>query len=102
MRIIFGQTGQRGILFHMMSCSVYKLGGVGQGAAIAQEQAAYHSSDAEQFHLCITCFIYIIIVILCSFYFPILYLNSQVLLFLPLFHMPWRGRGEVSGWLSSA
>ncbi|KAK4830610.1 hypothetical protein QYF61_012053 [Mycteria americana] len=39
-----GQTGQRAIPYHMMSCSVYKLGGVGQGTAIAAQGLAGRQS----------------------------------------------------------
>jgi len=65
-------------------------GAVGWGAAIpARAQAGYHSLGGEQFHLCITCFVHIVIavitinmiIIIISFFAFLLncpYLNSWV------------------------
>jgi len=97
------QTGQRDILYHMASCSEYKLGGVGWAGIAAQEQAGYWLSDGEQMHPCITCFVYSVITVLSSFVILLiyLYLNPRVSLF--FFNSPptscrvGGGREQTSG-----
>jgi len=98
------QSGHRGILFHMASCSLYKLGGVGRGAATAARGRVvmWLSSGGEQLHLCITCFVHIIIaiIIIINYYyyclllcFPIKLSSSQPMSFyFSPFSSPSHGR----------
>ena len=67
----------------MMSCSVYKLGGVGQGAAItARELSGYRSAGGEQLH-CASLALYIIIIIIILLLLSLLfYFISIIKLFL--------------------
>ena len=58
------QIGQRDIPYHVMSCPVYKLGGVGQeGWITAQGLAEHWSAGGEQLH-CAPLVLYIPILLL--------------------------------------
>ena len=52
------QAGQKGIPYHVMSCPVYKLGGVGLGEIAAQELTGHQSANSEQL-LCASLVLYI-------------------------------------------
>ena len=92
------QTGQRDIPYHVTSCPVYKLGGVGPGAGGNRCLGTNWTSVGKWWAiaLCITCFVYsnpfiiiiLILLLFCIYYYyflpfcPInLYLHPRVLLF---------------------
>ena len=57
------QTGQRDIPDHVMSCPVYKLGGVGLGGIAARELTGHWSASGEQLH-CASLVLYIPMILL--------------------------------------
>ena len=69
------QNVQRGIPYHVMSCPVYKLGGVGQGVQIAAwELTGHRSVGGELLHsaslvLYIPIFLLLLLLLLLSFYY---------------------------------
>ena len=103
------QTGQRNIPYHVMSCPVYKLRGVGLVGDCCSGTNRASVSEWWAIALCITCFVYsnsffIIFIIISIFFLSVLlnclYLNPQVLLFFQ-FSPPshWGGGSEqVAAW----
>ena len=108
------QTGQRDISYHVTSCPIYKLGGVGLwgvglGGITAQELTGGRLASGEQLH-CASLVLYIqffyyyyrhfivVIIIIISFFLSVLlncsYLNPRVLLFLPILSPISLGQGD--------
>ena len=105
------QSGQRGIPYHVMSCPVYKLGGVGAEGIAAQGLTGCRSAGGEQLHCASFIrsnpFIITVVIIIISFFFSVLlkrsYLNPRVLLLFPVFSpIPLDGVGGVSERLRGA
>ena len=110
------QTGQRGIPYHVTSCPVCKLGGVGRRGADHYSGTNWASvSKWWAIALCITCFVYafyyycnfiIVIIIIIIFFLSVLlncsYLNPRVLLFSfwlsPPSHWGVAGSEWVAAW----
>jgi len=98
-----GQLTQRAIPHHMMSWLVHKLGGTGwRGSDHCSGIGWCDSSGGEQMHLCITCFVSLLLVVSSSaFLLNCLYLSPRVFTFShPLPHP--MGRWELSEQLSGA
>ena len=78
------QPGQRAIPYLMTACSVYELGGVGRGAAIAAQGLAGHQSvGGEQLH-CALLILYILLSLLL-----LILLVLLLFLLLLLFSLPF-------------
>ena len=67
------QTGQRHIPYHMTSCPVYKLGGVGwEGQITAQELIGHRSASGKQLHCAslVLCSLILLALLLSLFFLP--------------------------------